>query len=477
MNQDSTRQETYPALLRALLALLAAHRSAFGQERPYRRAVALVFGELFAFGRHTVTQGLLALGLAEADWTAWYRLFSRRRFDEAVLAGCLLRETLPHVAAAEPYVVGIDSTQIPRTSYKMPGSSWLRAPRPPVFLKGIHRAQRFLHGAWLVPLQEGYSRAIPLRFLPAFPVKARPAEAPACQEWAAGLAFLRWVRQELDATGRAAQQLLVLADGAYDTVGLWCGLPERVVLVVRTAKNRRLRELPAGYCGRGRRRKYGPQAPRPNAWLQERSGLHKTLVAVRGRTIQLRYRVLGPYLRERAAETPLFLLVVGGATWQAGKKEPRRAKREPAFYLVNAVQRAGQWQLPLAAPLLLAWIWQRWELEVAHREMKSSLGVGQKQCWNRRAAVVSVQWSVWVYALLVLAGYQTWGLFGGPSRPERWWPGANRWSFNTLWRGYRAALWGTTEFRAVWTPTGDDWPKKEAWIAGLSNAALAAARS
>jgi hypothetical protein len=182
-------------------------------------------------------------------------------------------------------------------------------------------------------------------------------------------------------------------------------------------------------------------------------------------------------VRERAAQRPLFLLVVGGASWKAGKKEPRRVKREPAFYLVNALQQAGRWQLPLAAPLILAWIWQRWELEVAHREMKSSLGVGQKQCWNRRSVIVSVQWSVWVYAILVLAGYQTWGLFGGPRRPERWWPGATRWSFNTLWRGYRAALWGTNEFRAVWTPIGDNWPQKEAWIAGLGNAAAAAARA
>ncbi len=315
----------------------------------------------------------------------------------------------------------------------------------------------------------------------------RPAEVPACKEWEAGLAFIGWVRQELDVAGRAVQRLLVLADGAYDTVGLWRGLPERTILVVRTAKNRRLRELPVAYSGRGRRRKYGEQAPRPADWLKQRKGFQKTDVDVRGRTIQMRYRVLGPYVREQAAEVPLFLIVVGGATWKAGKKEPRRAKREPAFYLVNAMQRAGRWVLPLSAPLILAWIWQRWELEVAHREMKSGLGVGQKQCWNRRSAVVSVQWSAWVYAILVLAGYQAWGLFGGPKRSERWhratlchgvvWPGARRWSFNTLWRGYRAALWGTQEFRAIWTLTGDDWLKKEAWIAALTNAAAGAARA
>jgi hypothetical protein len=55
------------------------------------------------------------------------------------------------------------------------------------------------------------------------------------------------VRQELDAAGQAAQRLLVLADGADDTVGLWLGLPARTILVVRTAKNRRLRELPVAH--------------------------------------------------------------------------------------------------------------------------------------------------------------------------------------------------------------------------------------
>jgi hypothetical protein len=172
----------------------------------------------------------------------------------------------------------------------------------------------------------------------------------------------------------------------------------------------------------------------------------------------------------------LFLIVVGGATWKAGKKEPRRAKREPAFYLVNAVWHAGRWVLPLSAPVILAWIWQRWELEVAHREMKSGLGVGQKQCCNLRSAVISVQWSVWVYAILVLAGYQAWGLFHGPRRPERWWPGAKRWSLSTLWRAYRAAIWGSAEFRAIWTTTGANWLDKELWVAGLSNAAAGAAR-
>jgi hypothetical protein len=478
--KDNTTLPELPPLLQAVFQLLQAHRSAFGQSRPYWRAVGLLFAELFTFGRHTLTQGLLALGITAGDWSAWYRLFSRPRFDEAALADCLLGETLQQVGAAEPYCVALDSTSLHRSSLKMPGTSWLRDTRFSAFRPGIHRAQRFLHGAWLTPLQEGFSRAIPLRFLPAFPPKAIPAEQPARREWEAGLAFLHWVRTGLDAAERGKQLLLALGDGSFDVLDLWRGLPQGVVLVVRTARNRRLFWLPKAdpHPGPGRPPSYGELAPHPADWLH--AGLRnwpKYLALVRGKTIQMRYQVLGPFVRDELPERPLFLIVVKGMHRLVGKKKRTFKHKGPSFYLVSAVQQAGQWQLPLPIETLLTWLWQRWEIEVAHREMKSGLGLGEKQCWNTRSAVVSVQWSAWVYAVLLLAGYRTWGLCGGPATPARWWPGAKRWSFNTLWRAYRSALWGRSEFQALWTPTGDNWWKKETWLGGLANSVAAAART
>ena len=477
--KDITAQPELPPLVRSVFQLLQAHRPAFHQGRAYQRAVGLVFGEIFSFGRHTLTQSLLALGITDGDWSAWYRLLSRPRFEEGALADRLFRETLPHVPATEPYCVAIDGTSIHRSSLKMPGSRWLKDTRFSAFRPGIHRAQRFLHGAWPTPLQEGFSRAIPLRFLPAFPPKAIPAEAPARREWEAGLAFLAWVRAGLDAAGRGPQSVLALADGGFDVLDLWRGLPERVILVVRTARNRRLFWLPKAPAqpGPGRPPSYGERAPHPADWLH--AGLRHwptQPVPVRGKSIQMRYQVFGPVVREDLPERPLFLIVVKGMHRLVGKKKRTYKHKGPSFYLVSAIHQAGQWQLPLPIPDLLTWLWQRWEIEVAHREMKSGLGVGEKQCWNPRAAVVSVQWSVWVYALLLLAGYRTWGLCGGPATPARWWPGAKRWSFTTLWRSYRAALWGHRGFRALWTGTGDNWWKKETWLAALENSIPAAAR-
>jgi hypothetical protein len=393
------KNSTQGVLLQKLFELLEAHRGVFRQERVYWRNVGLVLGELFNFGRHTITQGLMALGILDEDWSAWYRLFSRERFDEEQLARTFLGETLKEVAEEEPYVVGVDGVQIPRSSLKMPGTSWLKAPRTPVFKVGIHRAQRFLHGSWLTPIQEGYSRAVPLRFLPAFPPRAKEAHVPPQREWEAGLAFVNWVRQGLDQAGRTTQPVLVLADGSFDTLGFWAGLPERTILAVRTARNRALYWLPEPHPGPGRPADYGEQAPHPGDWLHKGLSWQKREIPVRGKLIQMKFQVLGPFVRAGLPETPLFLCVVKGMHRKIGKRKPHWKHRKPSFYLVSAVQVNGRWQLPLPLEIILAWLWQRWELEVAHREMKSGFGVGEKQCWNSRSTLTSIQWSVWVYAI------------------------------------------------------------------------------
>ena len=296
------KHSTPSALLHNLFSLLRSHYSAFGQERIYWRVVGLVLGALFNFGRHTVTQSLMALGLTDADWSGWYRLFSRGRYAEPRVASLLFRETMAHTTPTEPYVVGVDGVQIPRSSLKMPGTSWLKAPRTPVFKVGIHRAQRFLHGAWLAPLESGYSRAVPLRFLPAFPPKAKPAPVAPQREWEAGLTFLHWTRHELDDVGRHAQVILTLADGAYDTLNFWRGLPERTVLAVRTARNRRLHSLPEVSLGPGRPANYGPLAPHPGEWLHRGLTWQHREVVVRGRTITMKFQVLGPFVRDGLPE-------------------------------------------------------------------------------------------------------------------------------------------------------------------------------
>ena len=234
--------------------------------------------------------------------------------------------------------------------------------------------------------------------------------------------------------------------------------------------------MPEKREGPGRPASYGALAPHPWEWLHKHIAWQKRDIAVRGKTILMKFQVLGPFVRDGIAEIPMFLFVVKGMHRKVGKKKLRWKHRKPSFYLVSAVQVDGEWQLPLATETILAWLWQRWELEVAHREMKSGFGVGEKQCWNPRATISSVQWSVWVYALLLLSAYRAWGLLNAPPIPTRWWHGSKRWSFNTLWRQFRFACWNTQQFRAFWTRTPDNWLKKESFLIALSNSIAASTR-
>jgi hypothetical protein len=478
---ESTKPAVSPAfpLLTTLIALLVAHRGAFGQERPAQRLTSLVIGWLVTMERHTLTRVLASLGLVDADWSAFYRLLGKPRFNYDALTRQLLRETLPLAEASAPYLVALDGVLLPRHSRTMPGTGWALAPRTAVFKRGLHRAQRFVDLCWLPqPTAEGYSRAVPLRWEPAFPPKAVAAAGVTPRtEWEAGLAGLTWIRDDLDAAGRTDHRVLAIGDGAYAGKALWQGLPDRVDLLARCAKNRALFALPPVPVPgqKGRKRVYGEQARHPADWLDVRTGWHRTAVMVRGRTIPLTYRIEGPYLLKGAAARPLCLLVVKGVA----KQSPRHKRRDPAYWLVSArPTEAGGWELPYAATDLLGWAWQRWEIEVAHREQKTGFGLGEPQCWGPRSAVTSVQLAGWIYGLTVLTGLRTWGLGRAPSAPPtRWWRGSGRWSLGQLWTSLRAELWALGEFRPVWSRTGTNWWEMVDWQDAQTNALLGASRT
>jgi hypothetical protein len=461
-------------LLKNLFDLIADQGEIAGQQRVYERLELLVLGELFTFGRHTITQLLMSLGLNEQDWSAWYRLFSQERFNYEAASAGVFKASLGYVSPDEVYVVAGDATQTPRSSRKLEGAGWLRNMRTPPFMVGIHVAQRWFNGSWLVPQENGYSRAIPLRWSAAFTEKSQPQTVEPLKEWQASVQFLRWLREQCIAQERPEQALLFVGDGHYDNLKLWQQLPEGVTMLARSARNRVLYHLPDPKTHGNR--KYGKRALQPQViWQTNRRWQHIRL-DVRGKTRHLQVCVRGVFVRKGAPDRPLFLIVVRGK--QRTNKRGTTYRRQPLPFLVNALQNEHrQWVLPLPLETLLFWAWQRWEVEVCHRELKTTFGLGHKQCFNPHAAILSVQWSAWVYALLLLAGYRTFGLARAPDVPTRWWRGAGRWSFATLLRSFRAAFWGKHHFRPLFTSTPYDWGEKQLYLTALKNSLYAAMRS
>ena len=247
MKQDNDSKEELekPILLTELMRLIGKCEVVYQQKRVFNRVLALVMGEIFAFGRHTVTQLLLTLGLIDEDWSAWYRLFSAGRFDEEKTGEVMLREMVAEVAVTEPFTVGVDGFHVARCSKKMAGTGWMRGLQTAAFKPGIQRGQRFLEVSWLPPIVNGFSGAMPIRCLSAFTAKSVPCQEEPRTEVVAGLTALKWIRQQMDEAGRTEQLLLSLNDGSYDTLQFWPGLPEQTVAVVRTARNRCLYQWPS----------------------------------------------------------------------------------------------------------------------------------------------------------------------------------------------------------------------------------------
>src|SRR5262249_41072568 len=157
-----------------------------------------------------------------------------------------------------------------------------RQPGTAPFRVGLHQAQRWFHGSWLLPAEQGYSRALPLKWLPAFTEKARRQLHEACKEWEAAVQFFTWMRQQFQQHGREEQELLGVVDGSYETLELWKHLPEGVILFARSAKNRVLYHLPGEQRGRGRRRKYGERAATPQQIWQQHRGWRRLTLTIRG---------------------------------------------------------------------------------------------------------------------------------------------------------------------------------------------------
>lgn len=470
--KNTKRSSKKPKLLCEFINLVNQCKHTYDQERVFNRALALAMSELFTFGRHTITQQLLSLGIVEEDWSSWYRLFSEQRYDEAKTSRVMLKEMLSEVEESEPFVVGGDGFHVPRCSLKMAGSGWMRGLNTAKFRPGLQRGQRFVETSWLTPVVNGYSRAIPIQCLDAFTEKAVPGEHTPRTEVEAALKMLTDIREEMDKNDREEQQLVTLNDGSYDTLAYWSTLPERTIGIVRTARNRCLYHLPKETAHGNRR--YGNKVPAPCEWLKDRKGFKRQIVRVRGRDRPMRYRVEGPFVRDQLSDIPLFLLVIGGGKRPKGS---RRKNYKPCFFLVSAVCIDGEWCLPFPLERILVWLWQRWELEVAHRNMKSGLGLGEKQCWNPYATISTVQWSVWVYSLMLLSGYRVWKDQPLENPPGRWRKAAGRWSFNTLWRAFRSEIWDIAQFQASWLWSQDNWLENEALKPILFNSVLASART
>jgi len=178
------------------------------------------------------------------------------------------------------------------------------------------------------------------------------------------------LRQELDQAGGGDKVLVLAGDGSFCNRTCLSEIPEKSVLLVRARKDARL-------CFRAAedsRRFYAAGKFTPQQVRKDESRAFKTTkIFYGGKRRMIPYKEVSNVFRQRGAgQRPLRLIIA--PTPDRKTKSKKLYSRDPAYLLTS--------DLRSSLKRLLQIYFDRWQIEVNHREEKDTLGVGPAQLWN-----------------------------------------------------------------------------------------------
>jgi hypothetical protein len=384
----------------------------FAQERSQTRAVELGLGTLCALGRRTLSRSICAVGRQFQDWSADYKVFSRSPWDADDLFAPVIVDYMARYPRA-PVCAALDDTNLARSGRKVKTAFWQRDPLSPPFHVNLLYGLRFMQVSLLFPhyREGGFSaRGIPVRFVECPAVK-KPGKRADAAQWRAyrqaakvynlstqSLAIIRELRAAVDALEGAGRPLLLAVDGSLCNRTIFRAELDRVELVGRCRKDARLC-LPAPA---GARRRYAQQTFTPEAVRKDPKVRWRTVrIYFGGKKRKVRYKEVPDVLwRRGAGQRRLRLFVLAPQPYKTSVHS-RTNYHAPAYLLATAPY--------FAAKLLLQCYFDRWQIEVNHRDEKDILGVGQAQVWSTKSVPRQPAFAVACYSLILLAALQEFG--------------------------------------------------------------------
>ena len=386
------------------------------QQRSLERMLAVGVGILCGMGKRTITRAIGFHGNTQRDWSADYKLFSRSPWEPRQLFAPILREALQQ-HRLDRIVVSVDDTRVWRTGQHVPDTQWHRDPMGPAFQTNLRWGHRFLQASLVLPLyaKDGQSsaRSLPVRWEMA-PVLKKPGKRATAQEWTTYrqekkgknlsrqfVSLVQELRQHLKQTGQAGQMLGVVGDGSFcnRTVLAQDWSAQQVSLVVRCRKDIVLckRALGKGPRFFGKT-KFTPEQVRRWDGL---ASWQQTSIFHGGKYRTVRYKELAEiYWQSGAKKKPLRLLVLASTGYRKSK-HGKRQYHKPAYLLTS--------DLHTPAAILIQDYFDRWAIEVNHRDEKEVLGVGEAQVWNAKSVSKVPALLVAMYSWLILSGLECYG--------------------------------------------------------------------
>ena len=312
----------------------------------------------------------------------------------------------------------MDDTTLKKTGRHIPGVSYSRDPMSPPFYPNLRRGQRFIQASAILRPEalNGPARAIPVRFQPA-PPPAKPGKRATEQQLKAyrlaqktqslscqGTALIHEIRTSIDQAGCAGRTLLLCVDGSYCNGNVLRNLPENTDVIARGRGDMSLFLPPAESTElkRGRRFKYGSELPKPTEIrTRDEFPWQQAGIFGAGRLHDVKYKVVSNMLWRYGARTrPLRLVIIAPLRYRPTRKS-KLLYRDPAYLLSTDLTSPIE-------PLIQAYF-DRWGIEVNHRDEKSLLGVGHAQVRSERSAPRVPQFQVALYAMLLMAALLAYG--------------------------------------------------------------------
>lgn len=403
-------------LLAAWLDTVSDWSASFPQYRTFQRAVRQALGALVCLGRRCLSRIIWTNGGQQRSWSSEYFLHSLCQWEPQTLFAPVLRRALAY-CPGRLVGVAVDDTRLRKTGRAIPQAFYQRDPLSPPFHVNLVLGLRYLQASLLVPLYRLGNvgcRALPIRFEEVSRVKkpSRKASEEAWKEYKQMVKIynlsqrlvqaMSQLRQQLDAAGGQDKILVLAGDGSFCNRTCLRAPRDRTELITRARKDARLcfRASPAS------RRFYATQKFTPQQVRQDGSRPWKqSKMFYGGKRRKLRYKEVAPvYWQRGGGQIPLRLLVVAPTPYRK-RKSSKVYYRQPAYLLTT--------DLHSSAKQLLQIYFDRWQIEVNHREEKDTLGVGQAQLWNPQAVPKQPVLVVAAYSALLLASLQAFGIERG----------------------------------------------------------------
>jgi DDE superfamily endonuclease len=406
------RERTPPVLLAAFLNIIAAWRPVFAQARSFRRAQRQALGFLVCLGRRTLSRIIWTNGGQQRSWSGEYFLYSRSPWDPQQLFTPILQQAMAYCPG--PLVgVAVDDTRLGKTGRSIPQVSYHRDPLSPPFHTNLMLGLRFLQASLLLPLHgtsASDARALPIRF-ESVPVVKKPgkrADDNARKQYQQerkqknlSCHFVGMMKTLIELWNQTVgpEKILVLAgDGSFCNRTVLSGIPQGAHLIARTRKDAKL----CWPAPQGSRCFYAAEKFTPEQVRQDETQAWKTAqIFYGGQTREIRYKEIHNVLWQGGGRRRLLRLFVIAPTPYHKRKSGRTYYRQPAYLLTTLTQGHSE--------QLLQIYFDRWQIEVNHREEKDTLGVGQAQMWNPIAVPKQPSFAVACYSALLLASLQTFG--------------------------------------------------------------------